>query len=289
MTHSSAWPAATRWILRIAFAIRCYGMGKQYLWNEFETDSTVFSTLLFEWKYSESFAQRVDDAGMLAMVVAAAIVLLTSFLMHHRFARWLAGGALVFAITWELLLPLTQMIRGGEMLSQWSLAEHGLRIAVPVALLILSFSDRLQPTEWILRIAVAATFGIHGIKAWKAAPTFGDMIITSCLNLLDFWPKQSSVELILKVIGIADLMVAAMFFVCRWPQVALYASVWALITAYGRYTSSSFGWPETLLRAAHVGGPLVLYLQWRRNLTAGQNQTGSGHLHKDERLDDSND
>lgn len=289
MTHSSAWPTSTRWILRIAFAIRCYGLGKQYLWNEFEADSTIFSTLLFEWKYSESFAQRVDDTGMLTMAAAAVIVVLTGFFMHHRFARWVAGGALVFAIAWELLLPLTHMIRGGEMLSQWALAEHGLRIAVPVALLILSFSDRLQPTEWILRIAVAATFGIHGIKAWLAAPTFVTMIIASCQNLLEFWPEQSTAELILKVICVADLMVAAMIVVCRWPRVALYASVWALITAFGRYTSSSLGWPETLLRAAHVGGPFVLYLQWRRNLAAGQNQTGSKHFQKDERLDDSND
>lgn len=295
MTHSSAWPAATRWILRIAFAIRCYGLGKQYLWNEFEADSTIFSTLFFEWEYSEPFAQRVDDFGIQAMVVAAAIVLLTGFFMNHRFARWLAGGALLFAVAWELLLPLTKMIRGGEMLSEWSLAEHGLRIAVPVALLILSFSDRLQPTEWVLRIAVAATFGIHGIKAWRAAPTFADMIITSCLNLLEFWPEQSTVELILKVICVADLMVAAMIVACRWPYVALYASVWALITAFGRHTSSSFGWPETLLRAAHVGGPFVLYLQWRRgqlkgNLATEQKQTDSEPFHKDDkRPDDSND
>ena len=270
MTDSSAtWSNRARWILRFVFAVRCFGLGERYLWNEFEADSSIFSTLLFEWNYPEALAQRVDDVGMQLMVAAGVIVLLTGF-FNHRFARWLSSIALVVAIVWELLLPLTKMIRGGELLASWSLAEHALRLAIPIVLLILHFSDRLQPTEWVLRIAVAATFGIHGIKAWLAAPTFVTMIISTCQNLFEFWPEQSGVELVLKVICVADLLVAMLVIARRWPRVAFYATVWGLITAAARYTSSSLGWPESLLRAAHIGGPYVLYLQWRRDLAEEQ-------------------
>lgn len=265
MNASTAWSSATRWILRIAFATRCYGLSRKYLWNEFETDSTIFSTLLFDWEFSEPIAQRVDDLGIQAMVAAALVVLLTGFFDKHRAAQWLASLALVFAIVWESLLAATKTYRGGELLSDWVFAEHGLRLAVPISLLILHFSERLQPTEWVLRIAVAATFAIHGIKAWLAAPAFVTMVIATCENLFEFWPAQSAVELTLKVVCIADLIVAVLIIARRWPRVALYASLWGFITALARYTSQSTAWPETLLRAAHVGGPLTLYLQWQRS------------------------
>lgn len=281
------WSTTAQWILRIAFALRCLGLGFKYLWHEFEGDSTIFSTLLFDWEFSETIAQRVDDASVYAMVCAGAVLLVTGCLRFMRLdesneqtnstARipWLTRldvAALSVAIFYEFVLPLSKINRGGELLSEWSLVESALRISIPIALLLIVVNNRLQPTEWVLRVATALTFAIHGYKAWIAAGEFVAMIYATFQNLLiavfenppDFWPEQSHVELILKGIAIADLLVAVLIILRRWPRVALYAAIWGLITACARTTSSSFGWPDTLLRAAHVGGPLILYLQWQR-------------------------
>ena len=49
----------------------------------------------------------------------------------------------------------------------------------------------------------------------------------------------------------------------------LWMAFWGLITAIGRTTGASFGsYPETLLRIVHLGGPLVLYLEWSRQQPA---------------------
>ena len=165
-------------------------------------------------------------------------------------------------------------------MSRWTLAEYGLRLANPLVLLLMTWrlADRAagqaeqsagEPffsgalCEWILRIATAVTFAVHGCKAWLAAPTFVTMVIASCENLLGTWPEQSLVEPILRVICVADVAVAILVLVTRWPRVAAYAALWGLVTALARMTSSTMGWPEALLRAAHIGGPLALYLQWR--------------------------
>lgn len=274
VSSSPTWSATAHTVLRIAFLIRCFGLGAKYLWHPFEADSTVFSTLFFEFGFSEPAAQRVDDAGMWAMVFAGVIVMLLGDMRvsprrsHVRWLPWLESLILLFAIVWELLLAGTKTYRGGELMSQWTIAEHGLRIATPIALLVLSVSmtglSRWgQPVERLLQIATAVTFAAHGIKAWIAAPAFITMVIATCQNLFDYWPEQSDVEIWLKVICAADLIVAVLIVCSRWPRVAMYAAAWGLITALGRFTSSDLGWPECLLRSVHVGGPLFLYLQWR--------------------------
>lgn len=213
------------------------------------------------------------------MVVIGAVVLLSglSGLSKLRWVASLESLALLFAIAWESLIAGTATYRGGELMAEWTIAEHGLRIATPIALLAMSagmagvrlrLARSAQPVdqliEWVLRLATAVTFAVHGIKAWIAAPVFVTMVIATCQNLFDHWPEQSTVEIGLKVICAADVIVAVLILCGRWPRVAMYAAAWGLITALGRVTSSDRGWPECFLRAVHVGGPLFLYLQWRR-------------------------
>ena len=38
---------------------------------------------------------------------------------------------------WELLLAVCLTVRGGRFLSEWTLLSHGLRIGVPLALLLI--------------------------------------------------------------------------------------------------------------------------------------------------------
>jgi len=278
MTSASSspnWSTAAHWILRLAFSIRCIGLGVKYLWHPFESDSTIFATLFFEFGFSETAAQRVDDVGVYAMVVAGAVVL-ARLESKSGWSTWLGrleSFVLLYAFVWEALIAGTATYRGGELMSQWAIAEHGLRIATPLALLMLLGGERWgSPVEWLLRLATAVTFAIHGVKAWIAAPVFVTMVIATCQNLSEFWPEQSSVETCLKFICAADMVVAGLILCCRWPLVAMYAAAWGLITAVGRVTSSDLGWPECLLRSVHVGAPLFLYLQWRRPSDRGKNE-----------------
>ena len=83
MMPSAAWFAAYR-VLRIAFVVHCIGLGSKFLWREFEADSNIFGTLLFDWGYSETTVQRVDDVGMWLMVVAGVATLLFGLLLKRQ-------------------------------------------------------------------------------------------------------------------------------------------------------------------------------------------------------------
>ncbi len=277
------WVFSAAAVLRLAFAIRCFGLGAKYLWSTFETESPVFSWLLFDLKWPQTFAQRADDLAIWMMVLAGIAVLAGPFFSSPRFARCVSG-LLVWALIWELLVAGCATYRGGEFLSGWTIPEHGLRIMTPWILFWMQARPERCAGEGWLRFAVALTFAAHGYKAGLNAPVFVTMIIASSQNCLDYWPEQSMVLAVLKIICVLDWIVAIGILIVRWPAVALYATIWGLITAVARWISISTDWPEVLIRAVHVGGPLALYLQWKtcrpssRRSAECVNQTDTGSV-----------
>lgn len=275
---------AVVWLLGGALLLRGLSLAHKYLWAEFETETPIFEVLLFDIGVSESYALPVDNAGTWCYLFAAIIALSVGNV--RAFCKSPAGrrttsAALLFCLLWELLLVLATLGRGGLFMVQWTPATDALRIAAPLALFRLANSrisndghsnndrrnsgNRIVPTGiWtILRIASAATFIGHGVKAIFLHPQYITLLVASTSNLVGQSLPQLLAERILCCIGIIDLLLAGLMLTTRWRWVAIYMAAWGGITALSRMTAGGWAmWPESLLRASHVAGPLVVLLYW---------------------------
>ena len=184
------------------------------------------------------------------------------------FARWriVESAMLAYMVAWEILLAATMTYRGGHLLSNWTFASHGLRIGVPLGLLLSTIEWDRKFAERVLIISTSATFFVHGMKAWLGSPTFITMIIATSQNLLGYDFPQPTVTGILKIIGAMDIILAFLLLSVRSRYLVAWMACWGLITAFARTMGASWSaYPGTLLRLVHLGGPLVLFLEWSRN------------------------
>lgn len=267
--------------LRVVLAVQCVGMAARYLFVPFEQESDFFSTLVFDWEWPETLAQRYEDVGMWAMMVCGLALLV--FPLVERILRYASSGPvptlparlwqplpLLFITCWMLTIALFSMWRGGPY-AEWVLGEWAARFAVPLTMLAL-LPTRAHPriperrmTDWmgILRFATAMTFIVHGWKALEHYPPFMDLVFGTFQRANLPEPQQVDVQAALTVIGVLDLLVAALIVMTRWPGVAFYMATWGFITAASRVTSAGWNaYAEMLLRAANGGVPLVLFLYW---------------------------
>lgn len=87
---------------------------------------------------------------------------------------------------------------------------------------------------------------------------------------------QRRAELVLKCIGAVDLGLAAVLVLWQSPMLVLYMALWGLISACGRTVGNgAIHYPESLLRLVHAGGPLVLFLEWRKQAKVQHKQAAS--------------
>ena len=261
-------PFVAEWILRICFATRCLALGNAFLWNRWERDSDLFGVMLFDWQWPERTALLIENSAIWLMVVAGLIVLVAPWHSWLRRAS-VERAALVYALVFELLFALALTVRGGTFYSELTLLAHALRIAMPLSLLCLLASRRNNATNselggvvlvW-LRYSIAVTFIAHGWKAWKLSPEYTTLILAGWQNVFGSSIGQATAEAFLKWIGGLDVVFGLLVIVTRWRFVFLYLIVWGTLSAAGRTVGG--GWlhyPETLLRVAHAGGPLALYL-----------------------------
>lgn len=284
---------AARWCLRLTVVAQCAGLVALYYGHRNETESDIYGVLYFDWQWTESTAQWTDDAGVLMCGVCAAWVLVagllqpTSIAAHAgqapsagRLRRWpvriadLLALALIFG--WFLTLAAAHLIHGGPY-TQWALAEHAVRYAAPLALILVGplaawwrFPAAAADVAWmLLRIAAAATFVAHGYKAMQGYGPFVDLILLTDLRWSGAGIQQPTVETMLAIIGWIDLSVAVVVLSPWWRAAAAYMAVWGAVTASSRITGLSLeAWPETLLRAANCGVPLALV--WWSRRSAGE-------------------
>ena len=152
---------------------------------------------------------------------------------------------------------------------------HAVRYVAPFVLLVLwSGWGRHVRTEWILRLAVAATFVGHGLCSWWLQPEFIDLIVGTMDTFLgDDWEaagaRQVFAEDALPWIAMQDFVLAGLLVLpgrrLRW--LVLWMSIWGFITALSRITA--FGlerWPDFCLRICNGGIPLLLWMHWRNLL-----------------------
>lgn len=186
---------------------------------------------------------------------------------------------------WAFLLPVTIVIlleaaarwyNGGAPFTEWVILAHALRYGAPLGLLALYFSalsrwlgpdNHLRITAWVLRVAIAVVFAVHGAEALMKHPRFIDYIIGTTHNFTGHFPAESTAVQIMRVIGIVDIIVAALVLLRPHPAVLCWMAFWGLITALARVTT--FGLDhhhEVFVRSAHVLAPVAVLFILRAQL-----------------------
>lgn len=191
----------------------------------------------------------------------------------------LAAAALIRP-HWALLLPIALLVflestalnhNRGYPFAEWAVYAHALRYGAPAALLLLCFAplgrwigpgNHVRATGWILRVAIAIVFAVHGTEALLEHPRFIDYILGTTHNFTGHFLAESTAVGIMKVIGVVDIVVAVLVLVRPHPAVLYWLAFWGLLTALARVTT--FGLDhhhEVFVRSAHVLAPLaVLFL-----------------------------
>lgn len=159
--------------------------------------------------------------------------------------------------------------QGGYAYAAWTPAAHGLRIAAPLALVVLALTDARGAGRWLglwlLRVGAAAVFMAHGLEAMLGHAGFQDFLIGTIERFTGLIVAERQVQPLLIAIGVMDLAVAGLILSARPSRWLWWAAAWGAITAGARVTT--YGWEvygEILLRLPHVGVPLVLWRMTRR-------------------------
>lgn len=214
--------------------------------------TSVGSWLFLVLRWPERSSIVFEQAAMAGVAAASFLAVLT-----RRAGTRLALAALVSG--WFTALALGEWRMGGAPFTSLSLVAHAARIVPP---LLLALWQRPGATRWILRGAIAATFGAHGYEALQLHPGFVDYLLAADLYLFNFGLEQSTAELLLRVIGAVDLLVAVLVLTGRdLRSVLIWAAAWGIVTALSRVVQGGEGaLHQTLIRAANGGLPLVLLL-----------------------------
>lgn len=277
------------WWLRIIIAVQCFGIAGRYLFASTESESDIYGLLFFDLEWPETTAKAIDDAGGYGCLVAGIVLIVTGLMSSLVFKaqpsnlakfRFIDSLVLVFVTSWSVLLAVTEMIRGG-LFAELALAEQAVRFATPASLFILIWScgktngrPKRSIAVELLVVATVCTFVSHGYKALQAYGPFVDLILLSDQRVFQTGIEQQLAENLLIIIGWADIAVACLIILLRWKWVAVYMSVWGFLTAGSRVTALGMeAWPETVIRVANGGAPLVLFFMFRFNQLQKRSET----------------
>ncbi len=263
------WYITADWMLRIALLVYLAGLAAAIFTR---AGTSIGAVALMEWGTPHSTIFLVER-------IAAGVLLLAgiSLLVWPLTAVALFIGTAVFAEAYA------RYRFGGEHFVEWSVAAHALRYLLPLALAALIISPRIVPnlrwkthaSMWILRIGLAIVFATHGLEALRQHPGFIDLLIGTTGNILGMRMTESTAVLLLRIIGVVDLIVAFLILVGRWRPLLAWLCFWATITAASRMTALGFmSYPELLQRSSHIVAPLAVWALGRyQELTA----TAPGH------------
>ncbi len=287
--------AAASWILRAAICLHAVAL----FIIVFQNRQTQFGNLLFmEWLINVEdpyLAAVFVEKITVSLYLAAGLVILFKPL-------W---PLLLLMSGYAFLEACAAVFNAGFRFSEWSLAAQSLRFGLPLVLLILVAGPRMAALrEWrvplaagLLRILVALVFFTHGYLALLENPRFIDLIIGTSGNIFGSRLSEASAVVLLKWIAIIDFCVALAVLIyptpllvprtfwaapCRvcpirrviLPALMIWLAGWGLVTALSRMTTlgipAGLGqYPELLIRASHVLGPLALWALFTASLQPG--------------------
>jgi len=254
-------------------------------------ETPLFELLVFDWEWPEETGSLIERVAVLKLLALGVLLflfgLLALFTHWPRTPGWLVvltALSLASIASWQLVLTLCQWFRGegfrpmlswgaleDRLLGYFVFGEEAVRWGAPLALILwLPWPGRQQiswrrvgTVLWLLRLAAAGTFSVHGYEAIRTNARFIDLIIAAGYRLLDQQVSEPTAGRILLVIGIIDIALALLLVTRRWRWVAFYMAAWGFITATSRVILlGPGGYPEMLLRAANGGVPLAIGLAW---------------------------
>ena len=173
---------------------------------------------------------------------------------------------------WLIVEAVGATLNGGKAHSELTVLAHATRWGLPLVLWGMIRNLRrnppaIRPSSPLTHLAVACTsltFAAHGWEAWTLHPPFQDLI-HGFSGVLGVRISPAGVAAHLKVIGVMDLVLAAVILVWRRPGIFLWMACWGLITALSRPVIMGLeAWPELAVRVANSGLPLLLYFEYQK-------------------------
>ncbi|MEO1480623.1 MAG: hypothetical protein AAFU77_00860 [Myxococcota bacterium] len=190
--------------------------------------------------------------GMPLLVALACGLAAGTLLPRTRTPAVLLAALLLFA------LAFTKSITSATLDGQLSLVSSGVRMLLPVAVLLWA-ADRRREARGCLRIGISLTFIGHGIEALVLTPSFVELIHSTSIRWLGGAPSMAAMGSALTAIGIIDITVGVLVAAFGVRTALMYMVAWGFITALSRVTAHGLGaWPEFAFRAAHWAAPLFL-------------------------------
>lgn len=241
------------WLLRAAIVLFALGLALGLFTR---VGSSLGSIALMHWNVPHSAILLAEKIGA-TVVLAAAL----SLLIRPTMLGLLAVAIPVF------VEAVAAVKAGGTHFFELTPYAHALRYMTPLALIPLianarffgTLETRCAISSWLLRVATATVFVIHGYEAWKLHPYFIDFVITAAYRVLELDLNEANAARILKIIAVADLIASiCLLLKLSWPLL-WWLAFWGLATALARpVTLGLLSYPEVLLRASHVLAPLAI-------------------------------
>lgn len=241
------------WLLRAAIVLFALGLARGLFTR---VGSSIGSIALLHWDIPHTTILLGEKIGAAVVLVAA-----LSLLIRPTVVALLVVAVPVFT---EAVVALKA---GGSHFFELTPYAHALRYVTPLALIPLIANagffgtpeTRRNTSAWLLRVATATVFIIHGYEAWNLHPYFIDFVITAANGMLGTDMYEATAVTILKIIAIVDFIAAICLLVKpSWPLLG-WLAFWGLVTALARPVTLGFlSYPEVLLRASHVLAPLTI-------------------------------
>ena len=173
--------------------------------------------------------------------------------------------ACAFVFLWYAAIAGLTLYQGGSFGAAYAPFAHATRYGAPALLFVALAGTWAKMRGWIefgLRWATAITFVAHGFEAVLANPRFIDFVITA-FRRISWEVSESTTRVLLRIIGVQDLVLAGLIVTKRYRAVALWMAIWGGIAAASRMVHMGIPkWPATVMRAANAGVPLALYFLW---------------------------
>ena len=170
-------------------------------------------------------------------------------------------------LAWLYLLPALWLLanaqatamNGGKAFAELAVPAHATRWGMLVALALLILrnppSDRIA--NWVLRIACALTFAVHGWESLQLNPPFQDLLYITAGHVgigLSEWVCHG----LLRTIGVMDLALAVSVVAVHNRRMLFWMACWGLITAASRPVAMGLdAWPEFAMRLPNSVVPLL--------------------------------
>lgn len=228
-----------------------------YAWRFNRYSCKTFSFLWEENGLSEELAGNVETTMIGLLLISAVCIWIPKI-------RWIAlFGAFVML---SEMYSETFTTSAKYPFLYWT--EWALRYSTPL-IVILFFQTSEKGKLWsacIMRLAIAAVFTGHGIKALYADPRFIDYLLVTFRRIGMETQEPFAVTLLL-LIGTVDILLAALILF-RKPKrnhgVLIWIATWGAITALARVTYGGTGnWHEVLIRSSHFLVPIALLITYR--------------------------